>query len=198
MFGEIQDFESNLLLDFDEDCILNSMMIDAHFPQSVTLEDFISEPWPKSETSSFLSEEVELPDASVPLNLLTNRKEWLVEDAMSKRMRSPRLYEFLVLLLQKADLRPYASFSDREKGLFQVYQPEKVAELWQAVKSRQSNQKMTYDKFARAVRWYYKSNIMQKTNTRYTFQFSPRIMKTYFFDENNNDLVTGLKPVGPS
>jgi hypothetical protein len=115
-----------------------------------------------------------------------NRKEWLVQDSLSKRQRSPRLFEFLILLLGKSHYESYASFTDRSKGLFQIYKPEKVAELWQAVKSRQSNQKMTYDKFARAIRWYYKSNIMQKTNTRYTFQFSPVTLKNYFVDENNN------------
>lgn len=115
-----------------------------------------------------------------------NRKDWLIEDGATKRQRSPRLFEFLILLLEKSQYKCYASFIDKSKGLFQIHQPEKVAALWQAVKSRQSSQRMTYDKFARAIRWYYKSNIMQKTNTRYTFQFSSNTLKSYFFDENNN------------
>ena len=115
-----------------------------------------------------------------------NRKEWLVIDGISRRSRSPRLFEFLILLLNKQHYESYASFIDRSKGIFQIHKPEQVAELWQAVKSRQSNQKMTYDKFARAIRWYYKSNLMQKTNTRYTFQFTSQTLKTYFLDENNN------------
>jgi hypothetical protein len=119
-----------------------------------------------------------------------NRKEWLVQDSISKRQRSPRLFEFLILLLGKCHYESYASFTDRSKGIFQIHKPEKVAELWQAVKSRQSNQKMTYDKFARAIRWYYKSNLMQKTNTRYTFQFSSQTLKNYFVDENNNSSIS--------
>jgi hypothetical protein len=121
----------------------------------------------------------------VPLN----PKEWLIQDSITKRQRSPRLFEFLILLLGKYHYESYASFVDRSKGIFHIHQPEKVAELWQAVKSRQSNQKMTYDKFARAIRWYYKNNLMQKTNTRYTFQFSPQTLKNYFLDENNNSSV---------
>jgi hypothetical protein len=119
-------------------------------------------------------------------DITLDRREWLIQDPISKRQRSPRLFEFLVLLLGKSRYESYASFIDRSKGIFQIHQPNKVAELWQAVKSRQSHQKMTYDKFARAIRWYYKSNIMQKTNTRYTFQFSSQSLRTYFVDENNN------------
>jgi hypothetical protein len=54
------------------------------------------------------------------------------------------------------------------------------------VKNRHSQQKMTYDKFARAIRWFYKSDTMRKTNTRYTFQFSPQILSTPIIDVNNN------------
>lgn len=123
----------------------------------------------------------------VPPEVSSNRKDWLVEDMVSKRSRAPRLIEFLVLLLRKPHCQAIASFTDRQKGIFQVHQPEKVAELWQSVKNRQSNSKMTYDKLARAIRWYYKSNLMQKTNTKYTFQFSPKVLKAYFIDENNNE-----------
>lgn len=119
-----------------------------------------------------------------------DRKEWMVQDSVTRRFRSPRLFEFLILLLRKPHYESYASFTDQLKGIFQIHRPDKVAELWQAVKSRQSNQKMTYDKFARAIRWYYKSNIMQKTNTRYTFQFSTKTLRTYFVDENNNTTMS--------
>ena len=118
-----------------------------------------------------------------------DKREWLVQDPSSTRKRSPRLYEFLILLLQKPGYQSCASFSNKSKGTFQIHQPERVAELWQAVKNRQSNQKMTYDKLARAVRWYYKLNIMQKTNTRFTFQFTPRILDLHFRDENNNSVI---------
>lgn len=140
-----------------------------------------------SESSVLISETVEVPD-KVTSNISNSQKYWLIEDAVSKRSRAPRLYEFLVLMVKNSKYEHLASFIDQRKGTFQIHQPEKVAELWQSVKNRQSNSKMTYDKFARAIRWYYKTNLMKKTNTRYTFQFSSQLLKAYFTDENNNDL----------
>lgn len=125
-----------------------------------------------------------------PMNMSHDRAEWTLKDSNTKRLRSPKLFEFLIMLLQNDKYQCYASFIDRSKGTFCIHEPAKVAELWQLVKTRQSNQKMTYDKFARAVRWYYKSNIMEKTNTRYTFQFSPRILKKYF----QNDQIFKIEP----
>jgi hypothetical protein len=194
MFSEIEDNENNLWPFGEIDSVMNGFLSDADFFQISCLDDSFPTSYFPSDTLCTLSDEVETTDVSVPSDVHVNRKDWLVEDKMSKRMRSPRLYEFLILLLRKSDFDFYASFTDREKGIFHISKPEKVAELWQAVKSRQSHQKMTYDKFARAVRWYYKSNIMQKTNTRYTFQFSPRIMNLYFFDENNNDVIAPVNP----
>jgi hypothetical protein len=160
------DADSSVFIDFKENWLPDS------FPSPFELD------------SSFdLDDMLKIMSFDIPLN----RKEWLVQDRVSKRHRSPRLFEFLILLLGKSHYESYASFCDRSKGLFQIHQPAKVAELWQAVKSRQSNQKMTYDKFARAIRWYYKSNIMQKTNTRYTFKFSPETLRNYIIDENNNN-----------
>jgi hypothetical protein len=123
-----------------------------------------------------------IPAQDIP----THPNEWLVTDRISRRLRPPRLYEFLYLLLQKPSYASYASYKDKSQGIFRVHEPEKIAELWQQIKSRQSNQKMTYDNFARAIRWYYKNDIMKKTNTRYTFQFSSRTLQEFIDDENNN------------
>ena len=115
-----------------------------------------------------------------------NPKEWLIIDQTSRRQRPPFLYEFLILLLHKPEYASYASYKDRKRGIFEISQPDKVAELWEQVKNRQAIQKMTYDKFARAIRWYYKKDIMTKTNARYTFQFSLKTLSCIVIDENNN------------
>jgi hypothetical protein len=178
LFDGIVDFDPDkMCVDDDSITHINSLeeWLFEHFP-SPTDTDLPSNPDDVINTFSF----------DIPLD----RREWLVQDSLSGRQRSPRLFEFLILLLEKSHYRSYASFTDRSKGIFQIHKPGKIAELWQAVKSRQSNQKMTYDKFARAIRWYYKSNIMQKTNTRYTFQFSSKTLKHYFVDENNNTTMT--------
>jgi len=144
------------------------------------------------EESEILSEEwwssVNPVDSSSK-DIPTDPKEWRVKDQASKRHRPPRLYEFLILLLQKPHYASYASYKDKSQGIFEVHQPEKVADLWQQIKNRQSTQKMTYDKFARAIRWYYKGEIMKKTNARYTFQFSSKIVKTFIIDGNNNTIM---------
>lgn len=168
------DFEDILPTDDDSNTCLQSIESWIHeFPIKEEIDDI----------SFDLDNVMNQFTSDIPIN----RREWMMEDALTKRLRSPRLFEFLVLLLTNFHYESYASFTDRSKGIFQIHRPEKVAELWQAVKSRQSNQKMTYDKFARAIRWYYKSNIMQKTNTKYTFQFSTKTLRTYFVDENNNN-----------
>jgi hypothetical protein len=83
----------------------------------------------------------------------------------------------------------YASYKNKDQGVFEIHQPEKVANLWQHVKNRQSNQPMTYDKFARAIRWYYEKDVMRKTNARHTFQFSPKTLAGITTDENNNIII---------
>ncbi|CAF0936673.1 unnamed protein product [Rotaria sordida] len=186
MFDEIDENYDPVLFDGIIDFDPNTMYIEQNSNDVIDslkgwLIDFSPSQF-ETESTDSLNDFSEVPSYDVPLN----RKEWLVEDLISKRQRSPRLFEFLILLLGKPQYICYASFIDKSKGIFLIHQPQKVAELWQAVKSRQSNQRMTYDKFARAIRWYYKSNIMQKTNTRYTFQFSSKTLKNYFLDENNN------------
>jgi hypothetical protein len=129
------------------------------------------------------------PVESTSRNIPTNRKEWMVTDKNSRRRRPPRLYEFLILLLLKPHYASYASYTNESQGIFQIHLPDMVADLWQQIKNRQSNLDMTYDKFARAIRWYYKSDIMRKTNTRYTFQFSPGTLKGFDIDQSNNSFI---------
>ena len=77
--------------------------------------------------------------------------------------------------------------------MFEIIEPEKVAGLWQQVKNRQATKDMTYENFARAIRCYYKPDIMRPTHTRSTFQFSPRTLAAIIVDENNN--ITINSPV---
>jgi hypothetical protein len=146
------------------------------------LDDLIEKDLVLSENIQPISNLVTTVSQDIP----RHPNEWLVTDRISRRLRPPRLYEFLYLLLQKPSYASYASYKDKSQGIFQVHEPEKIAELWQQIKSRQSNQKMTYDNFARAIRWYYKKDIMKKTNARYTFQFSSTTLQEFINDEKNN------------
>lgn len=117
--------------------------------------------------------------------------EWMIMDRKSRRHRPPLLFEFLILLLDKSHYSSYASFTDSDLGVFQFHQPDKVAALWERIKNRKSEKDMTYDKMARAIRWYYKSGIMIKTNARYTFQFAPETLKK-FYQQYNTTTMTNV------
>ncbi|CAF0846350.1 unnamed protein product [Rotaria sp. Silwood1] len=134
---------------------------------------------PDSCTTNSLDEQSSACETDIPFE----HDEWLVFDSTLGRHRSPRLLEFLRLLLDKTHYASYASYTNLSIGMFTIHKPNEVAALWEKVKSRQSNHTMTYDKFARAIRWYYKLGIMVKTNARYTFQFGPGIL---LLDQNMN------------
>ena len=177
----LEDFLDKLLDEYS-DTSSDEMMLDPlemDFTQLLQ-QDSLSSRETQSASNMQLSEATSLAD--VP----TNTQEWQVVDNHSQRLRPPRLLEFLLLLLAKKHYQSYACYTKRSEGVFQIYQPEKVAKLWEEVKNRHSQQSMTYDKFARAIRWFYKSDLMIKTNTRYTFQFSPRVLRVNIVDANNN------------
>ena len=117
--------------------------------------------------------------ADQPLEIPTDVNEWKVHDVEKNSLRSPLIIEYLVLLLNNPRYSSYASFTNRAEGIFRIDQPQKVAALWQQVKGRQSNNPMTYDKFARAIRWCYTKGTMIKTQTRHTLQFSPNVLTQY-------------------
>jgi len=154
------------------------------FPADSTEEDLVSSEniQPTSNLIKTVPQDIQTVSQDIP----THPNEWLVRDRTSRRLRPPRLYEFLYLLLQKSSYASYASYTDKSQGIFQVHEPEKIADLWRQVKNRQSHQRITYDNFARSIRSYYETDIMKKTNTRYTFQFSSRILQEFINDENNN------------
>ncbi|CAF4825108.1 unnamed protein product, partial [Rotaria sp. Silwood2] len=86
-----------------------------------------------------------------------NPKEWLIIDPTSRRRRAPRQNEFLYLLLDRPYYSSYLTWLNKNEGLFKIHAPEQVAKLWSKVKNRKTNGTMNYDKFARGLRFYYKS-----------------------------------------
>ena len=179
-----QELDLNTLIDEFLQSDIN-MLLDHFDPLGPILDNFDNfrpEPYPLSEQLYATHN----PLVNTLNDIPTDLSEWMIMDTISKRQRPPRLYEFLLSLLEKPHYHTYASYTNRSQGIFHIHEPQKVATLWEKVKSRQTTQTMTYDKFARAIRWYYKSDIMKKTNTRYTFQFSQQTLKRFMIDENNN------------
>lgn len=97
--------------------------------------------------------------------------EWQIYDRSLDKMRRPRQNEFLRLLLQNDRYSSYVSWVDKSQGLFRILEPDRVAKLWERVKSRQTNGKMDYETFARGIRYYYGKGLMVKTNKKHTFCF---------------------------
>ncbi|CAF0810487.1 unnamed protein product [Adineta steineri] len=98
-------------------------------------------------------------------------KEWFVHDSTAGKLRPPRQNEFLYKLLEDSRYSSHISWLDRNEGLFKIHDPNRVAELWIKVKSRQTSATMDYDTFSRGIRYYYKTGAMIKTHKKYTFRF---------------------------
>lgn len=155
-------------------------------PSLISVENFPNDFEIESSVSSEESYALPVPPSLISHDIPINRREWLVKKRTEDRARPPLLFEFLLLLLEKPHYESYASYKNKAEGIFEILEPEKVADLWEHVKNRQSNRRMDYEKFARAIRWYYQKDIMKKTNSRYTFQFTPATLQRVLIDENNN------------
>ena len=84
-------------------------------------------------------------------------------------LRSRYLWLFLLRLLEDDRYSALIAWTRRRDMEFQLRQPEEVATLWGRVK-RRSN--MTYDKMSRAMRYYYRQNVLRKVrNKRYVYRF---------------------------
>ncbi|XP_046335465.1 transcription factor ETV6-like isoform X1 [Haliotis rufescens] len=87
------------------------------------------------------------------------------------------LWEFIHQLLLDPKYRDYVSWEKQEELIFRIINPTGLAELWGYQKNRTN---MTYEKLSRALRYYYKMNIIKKVQgKRLTYQFlqHPRNIK---------------------
>ncbi len=84
-------------------------------------------------------------------------KEDTPELATSGRL----LWDFLQQLLNDQQQRysNYISWKDKETGVFKIVDPAGLAKLWGLQKNHPS---MNYDKMSRALRYYYRVNILRK------------------------------------
>lgn len=95
--------------------------------------------------------------------------EWQIIDPRSGKNRRPRQNEFLELLLANTRYTSYICWVDKDQGLCRILLPNQVAALWGKVKRRQTNGKMTYQTFARGLRYHYTIGSMMKTKKKHTF-----------------------------
>lgn len=86
--------------------------------------------------------------------------------------KTGRLWEFIRDLLLSRDYCPsLICWENYEEGVFRFVCSEKVAKLWGSLKE---NPKMTYEKLSRAMRYYYKSKVLQPVlGRRLVYKFGP-------------------------
>ncbi|XP_044735655.1 ETS homologous factor-like [Chrysoperla carnea] len=83
-----------------------------------------------------------------------------------------RLWEFIRNLLHDPNYCPaIIKWENHEKGEFRFVTPERVAQIWG---SRKRNTTMNFEKFSRALRYYYDSEIFQPVNGhKLVYKFGP-------------------------
>merc|ERR1739844_288506 len=81
------------------------------------------------------------------------------------------LWDFLQQLLNDAQQRytSYIAWKNKDTGVFKIVDPAGLARLWGIQKNHLS---MNYDKMSRALRYYYRVNILRKVQgERHCYQF---------------------------
>ena len=79
------------------------------------------------------------------------------------------LWDFLQQLLNDSHQRytPYISWKNKETGVFKIVNPDGIAKMWG---TETNNLSMNYDKMSRALRYYYKVNILRKVQGNHCYQ----------------------------
>ncbi len=93
---------------------------------------------------------------------------------------SAQLWEFTLQVLKKPKYNNMVSWENQKEGLFRFHDAQAFAALWGKHRNRPN---MTYDKVARALRYYYKRNIFKQVGGRLTYRFSDRLCKLYQSEE---------------
>ncbi|XP_077865552.1 uncharacterized protein LOC100368128 [Saccoglossus kowalevskii] len=79
-------------------------------------------------------------------------------------MKGNHLWEFIRDLLKNSQFNPeYIRWEDDKTGMFKIVQSERIAFAWGRKKN---NPRMTYEKLSRAMRYYYKRDILERVDGR--------------------------------
>ena len=90
------------------------------------------------------------------------------EDWAATKSR-PRLYRFLLELLDQPDRYPCIQWVNKEQRMFKFMDSGRVAQLWGNRKNRPN---MKYENFARSLRCYKNRGILQKPRQKLVYQFA--------------------------
>ena len=94
-----------------------------------------------------------------------------------KSNRRPHLFEFILDLLSEPRYSSIISW-EGTSGQFKIINPDQVACLWG---ERNGRRTMTYQKFTRALRYYYHKNVLSKIcGRRHTYKFNIRELERQY------------------
>ena len=89
---------------------------------------------------------------------------------------SAQLWEFTLKVLERPRYHYMVNWDNKREGLFRFHDAQAFAALWGKHRNRPN---MTYDKVARALRYYYKRDILSQVGGRLTYRFSNRLQKLF-------------------
>uniref|UniRef100_UPI00398F17E3 ETS homologous factor-like isoform X2 n=1 Tax=Pristiophorus japonicus TaxID=55135 RepID=UPI00398F17E3 len=96
-----------------------------------------------------------------------DKKKHVQSQNSNGKKSSPRgthLWEFIRDILLDSDKNPgLIKWEDRSEGVFRFLRSEAVAQLWG---KKKNNSSMTYEKLSRAMRYYYKREILERVDGR--------------------------------
>jgi len=111
------------------------------------------------------------PTSKAPLSPSTAPTSSKGEEGDSPQTNGRLLWDFLQQLLNDPGQRytSYIQWKNKETGVFKIADPAGLARLWGIQKNHLS---MNYDKMSRALRYYYRVNILRKVQgERHCYQF---------------------------
>eukprot|EP00794_Sanderia_malayensis_P018185 gene18185-19999_t len=85
----------------------------------------------------------------------------------------PRLYNFLLELLQDPDRYPCIEWIDEARGIFKFLDSARIAGLWGL---RKNKPHMKYENFARSLRTYIAKGILKKPRNKLVYQFTSKFI----------------------
>ena len=151
-----------------------------NYQQPMKAEDFAKAEEPiltSLEVTTRAKEEfVEPPSPDSPLLMPPPCKKGRGRPRLPRRKKKTeklgRLWEFLRDLLKNPDYCPsLIVWENYEEGMFRFVHSDKVAKLWG---SKKENPDMNYEKLSRAMRYYYKSQVLQPVyGRRLVYKFGP-------------------------
>ncbi|KAM6274436.1 LOW QUALITY PROTEIN: ETS-related transcription factor Elf-5 [Porphyrio hochstetteri] len=93
----------------------------------------------------------------------------LLQKSRMHNLQSCHLWKFVRdLLLSPEENCSILEWEDRKQGIFQVVKSEALAKMWG---QRKKNDRMTHEKLSRALRYYYKTGILEQVDRRLVYKF---------------------------